>query len=243
MKTSIITSLWAVAAIHLCQCAQPSQAVFPTEFSNQNGNTGDIILADPDEIQQLFRPSAFAGQWQTPVEITGIAFRVADGAPAYSATVPSLQINLSTSARTPETMARSYLANKGADETTVYLHNNIFFSSPDTPPINPFGIQITFDKPFIYDPTKGSLLMDFISGGTSSYSGSALISSQLYHSLSSSPGAAVSPNNPLGAPNTVLPYALITEFSWTPIPEPSTIGLLVTGAAALLLTFGRSKNR
>ena len=57
------------------------QTVVPFGFENQNGNSNDGIFEVGTQIQQLYRGSSLAQRWETPVQITGVAFRVADGTP------------------------------------------------------------------------------------------------------------------------------------------------------------------
>jgi hypothetical protein len=52
------------------------ETVVPFGLENQAGNSNDGILQSPGTFQQLFRASYLQTAWQTPVEITGIAFRV-----------------------------------------------------------------------------------------------------------------------------------------------------------------------
>src|SRR5438105_14427956 len=102
------------------------QAVVPFGLANQNGNGNDSLFEGPGQTQELFRGSYLASQWQTPVAINGIAFRVAHGsASSLQATFPRIEIRFSTSAHTPENMSVFYSVNKGADETTVFLHDNV----------------------------------------------------------------------------------------------------------------------
>ena len=103
----------------------------------------------------------------------GIKFRLATtggtpGAP-FDATIANITINLSTAATDLASASLTFADNVGADNTTVFdgaLH--LTSTSPTkTSGVQPFDVLIQFENPFVYDPTKGDLLLDVFnfSGG------------------------------------------------------------------------------
>jgi hypothetical protein len=87
-------------------------------------------------------------------------------------------------------MSQAYAANRGADEVLVFGHSNVHLVGSGGPGVNPFDLKLTFDQPFLYDPTTGSLLLDF-RVGTPAPGGTRAVDSQSYAQLVGSPAAVV----------------------------------------------------
>jgi hypothetical protein len=222
--------------------AQADRLVVPIGFENQPGNASDGVLFTGGELQQMFRASSLQATWSTPVRITGVAFRVTEGAAAsFNAVVPRIEFRMSTSSRPLEQMSTSYNLNKGLDEMIVYAHDNVVLSGAAGQTVNPFDLKFAFDQPFTYDPAGGNLLMYMNSTGSGA--GGRNIDSHIFGdgiSVGSSPVAYTGNSGP-GGSNSVIPYALINEFTWVAIPEPSVM-LLVLPALVMML-IGASKRR
>jgi hypothetical protein len=220
--------------LHTALAQGTVQSVVPFGLENQSGNGNDTLFATPGQTQQLFRSTYLASQWQTPVEITGMAFRVAAGsARSLQVTIPRVEIRFSTSSRTPENMSTIYVVNKGPNETTVFLHDNVSLSGATGQSVNPFDIRLSFDRPFVYDPVAGNLLMSItLTGG---FLGGAQIDAQGYTSLAASPAGYVTPHtgDQVGA------LAEVTEFSFVPIPEPPVSYLFVAGSFLIIMNLRR----
>jgi hypothetical protein len=156
----ILLAILLSATLYVNALAQgTTQTVLPAGFANTAGNDYDSTLDNGGEIQQLFRGTTLQATWATPVRITAISFRVGNGAGSFNTVASSLDIRLSTSSRTPEQMSPAYAVNRGADEVQVFSHSNVALTGSGNQNLNPFDIQFTLDQPFIYDPTKGSLLL------------------------------------------------------------------------------------
>ncbi|MGZ5545665.1 MAG: hypothetical protein ACXWIU_13415 [Limisphaerales bacterium] len=212
--------------------------VAPGGFENTAGGSGDAILFAQSQMQQLFRASSLAQQWSTPVEITGLAFRNADKQLDYSSTIAQVEIRFSTSSRTPEQLTPFYFNNVGADETTVYLHQNVsLFAAVGNPA--PFDLKFQFDKPFVYDPNNGSLLMYIQTIQPSG--GANTIDSHVFGDLNVSPVAYTGTSGPF-ASGIVAPYGIITEFTWVAIPEPNPGYLLICGVG-IVFSFARLRKQ
>jgi hypothetical protein len=102
--------------------------------------------------------------------ITSIAFRAHSPGIAFSGSVPQLQVNLSTTTKAPDQLSSTFADNVGANDTQVFngslqvsVNNS---SAPDA--VNTFDVVISFSTPFVYDPSKGNLLVDIrnAQGGT-----------------------------------------------------------------------------
>jgi hypothetical protein len=232
MKPIYTIFIAALAACTLSWAGETNQTVFPESFKNEVGD-GALALFTPlvPTYQQLFAPTTFANVWNGPVSISQIAFRVTDGASAFNSTVPHIEIHLSTSLKTPQNMSQTWQENRGVDAAIVYNHDDVSISSPGGDGINPFQVVFRLDQPFTYDPSNGSLLMyiESINGNP----GASSLDAQTFSSLASSPfGSSINQKQ-------VNAYGMITEFTWTSIPEPNAIILLFVG---LCLVVKKVKN-
>jgi hypothetical protein len=160
--------LIAVAtALSTCASAETNTTVSPQGFALQNGNSANALFSGlVPEFQQLFRASHLASDFNGPVAITDIRFRLNEGAfSSMDTVVPRVEIRLSTTAVAPENMSVSYTANRGVDERTVYLRSNVTLSSPGGQAINPFDVEFRLETPFVYDPSAGNLLLYIVNSG------------------------------------------------------------------------------
>jgi hypothetical protein len=226
MKRSILVFLFFLAD---CVFAQTRKTVFPLGFENQPGNSQEATFSGiVPTYQELFRASSLATAWQTPVEITAVAFRVGEGGGPFDATIRHVEIRLSTSAKAPEQMVQSYFSNRGADERVVFVHDNVPILTSSAQPLNPFEVKFQFDTPFRYDPALGHLLMYIANTGPAGpVAHDQSLDSHLY--------GDVNPNVPIasfGGGGFSAPVAggLVTEFTWTTVPEPEVTELLFIGA-------------
>jgi hypothetical protein len=81
---------------------------------------------------------------------------------AFSETLASIQINLSTTNKSPNNLNKTFSKNTGNDETVVYsgsLPLSSAFIGPTGGPMN-FDVVIPLQTPFYYDPAAGNLLLD-----------------------------------------------------------------------------------
>jgi hypothetical protein len=234
-----IVRVAVLVGMALVATAQTNRTVLPPGFENQPGGAYDPLFISSQEFQQIFRASAtFSG----PVEITGIAFRVGSNlGSSFSAVIPRVEIRLSTSSRAPEAMTTSWASNRGSDETIVFSQNNVAFSGAGDQSINPFALRLIFSTPFLYNREAGHLAMD-IRTTVQSGPGNQTIDAKSFQSLSTSPVGSVIPTaDPLL--HLVAPYGLITEFSWTAIPEPTTVGFPVSALSVFLISRGKQLSK
>jgi hypothetical protein len=203
-------------------------------------------LATSARYQQVYAASAFGALIQ-PENITQISFRpdadFAGSSSAFSTTLPSIQIDLSTTSVNPDSLSTAFADNVGTDDTAVFK-GPLSLSSADTGPLNgPRDFDITIDLPnhFRYDPSQGNLLLDVrnFGGGITTV-----------FDLQNAPGDSVSRvgTNGLGGgtvDSTMADFAdtggLVTQFAFA-VPEPP--GLLIFGfGLTVLAVFGRKRRR
>jgi PKD repeat protein len=134
-------------------------------------NAGNISV----RVQHLYGADEFPHA--TPMTITRVRFRPRDYTPStvsWAGGTYQMQIRMSTSPLTPATMSTTYANNHGANVTTVHngavqlLGGNGAAPGPSTP-----YVDLVLTTPFQYDPTQGSLVVDFLSDGAL-YSGGSV---------------------------------------------------------------------
>jgi hypothetical protein len=217
------------------------EIVVPKNLASTEGNsTGDAPFGGgPFRYQQVFDASQFssinlAGGW-----INGMILRADGGSvlggPGYS--VPSLQINFSTTSKLPDGLSSTFAQNVGADDTVVFGPalrgvGALYVNGSSPQPF--YELQaISFSNPFFYDPLRGNLLMDIRnnSGGTGSGAFDAELTS----------GDAISSVIGFSDSQTAFyngSYGLIFDFQVTPVPEPSSMFIFLFGipVGVLMLT-------
>lgn len=130
------------------------------------------------QTQQIYDASFFSG----PTEITGISFRAYPGAApsgffSNTVNVSSLTVALSnTSVSANEASgaqpSTTFSANEGANLTTVFSGAATFTTAATGTGPQPFDYTLNFTTPFLYDPSGGNLLVDFLIPQGASVSGS-----------------------------------------------------------------------
>jgi formylglycine-generating enzyme required for sulfatase activity len=122
--------------------------------------------------QQVYSSNQFGAMPPGGALITALAFRVAEGFPAFGPkTLPSIGISLSTTATQPDGLDSVLGNNIGGDDTTVFS-GSLTLSSAG----NGFGfdVLIPLSRPFHYNPALGNLLLNAsntVSGGISALDG------------------------------------------------------------------------
>ncbi|MFL6520912.1 MAG: hypothetical protein ACJ8NS_11875 [Chthoniobacterales bacterium] len=143
-----------------------ADVVVPNALLPHQGDTGNllpILSPNPIRYQQVFDHTQFATFAAGGEYITQIAFRVHSPGIPFSATISSLQVNLSTTAKAVDGLSPTFAANVGADDTVVFPQASVQFSTSVAGPIDgpqAFDLVITFPTPFHYDPAQGNLLVD-----------------------------------------------------------------------------------
>jgi hypothetical protein len=155
----------------LCFVAASTYAIDPTVVVPNSSRGTETLpsLSFPFDIgphilsmryQQLYAASQFASIGSGGL-ITQIVFRPDTGTgKRFRATLPDVQINLSTTSVADDALSLTFADNVGADDTVVFsgplpLQSKNRGSNPKD-----FDIVINLTTPFFYDPTKGNLLLD-----------------------------------------------------------------------------------
>jgi MYXO-CTERM domain-containing protein len=231
---AVVLALTLSAAV--ANLAHASSVVVPgfdatTEGSGNNGYPFASSFSS-QRYQQVYGASAFSGG---PILITQIAFRPdATFGSAFSTTLPSVQIDLSTTSAAVDGLSTTFANNVGANDTVVFS-GALSLSSADTGPAGgpkAFDIVINLTTPFLYNPALGNLLLDirdFSGGFTTAFDAEPSGTDAMSRVYTESQGVN-SPTANAGEQDTV---GLVTQFTVTVVPEPSSVvfGLALVGAA------------
>jgi hypothetical protein len=162
-----VAAYTAIAAgLFVAGISGAADVVVPNNLGTVQGDTGNlfpILSPQPIRYQQVYDHSQFATFVAGGEYITQMAFRVHAPGIAFTASISSLQVNLSTTAKAPDALSPTFSNNVGADDTVVFPAASVEFStSVAGPPDGPqaFDLVITFATPFHYDPAQGNLLVD-----------------------------------------------------------------------------------
>lgn len=164
-----------------------------------------------------------------------IYFRVDENALAFgSARFSDVEFRLSTSSRQPDGLSALFSENIGADETTVFGRGALTLDWSR----GQFTTGIQFDRPFLYNPAAGNLLLDMRNYGSGDIP--SLDAFDVLGDAISIVGTERGADSQTGGLST---RGLATLF-WVdivPIPEPSTTALLLLSLIALGWNWRRAK--
>lgn len=185
--------------------------------------SGGIIPVTSMRYQQVFQSSEFSA-FGGPSLITRIAFRPdAIFGNAFSSTLSSIRIDLSTTRVAPDALNPAFASNVGADGRTVYDAPLPLSSAPTGlagAPKN-FDIIINLTTPFLYDPAAGNLLLDVrnFGGGSTTYFDAQYTygdsASRMFSTVSGRVDDATGKADSTG---------LVTQFTGFPVPAHSCVG-------------------
>jgi hypothetical protein len=218
--------------------------VVPNANATAPGNSDNrfpFLVNGGMRYQQVFASSQFSAFGGAPQLISEIDLR--NGIfvnQAFTATIPNITIALSTTTKAPDGLSATFADNVGAGNTLVYSGPLTLSSTnanlPDGTKV--FDVAIKFQTPFLYDPTKGNLLLDVdnLTGANSNVGTDFFDAVNLVgDSVSRVFGPEGTPGATSGSPDSL---GLIAQFQFGPagppdVPEPSSLALLALGGAAL----------
>lgn len=214
--------------------ANADTLVVPNYAKDVDANAADgaLLTGTGTRLQNIYNASQFLIAMPEGAIITQIAFRV-DESQRNSLTtiVPSVEIHMSTSPVSANSLSRFFSANTGPDETVVFSSHpvSVTITGSKSGP-NPFQIIFPLQTPFFYDPRRGSLSLD-ISSQKGAFPGLVLDASGDRESVALA--------GPIGSTSSDFPgAALVTELTFQPVPEVKSWQIFVFGAGLLTLARG-----
>jgi len=205
----------------LCLLALPAMAdiIIGNPPDSGSGNSFPFGSAYNAEYQQVYGASDFSG----PILINDLEFfNTQFNSGVNSLPTGNWKIQLSTTSAGVNTITGNFAQNEGSDITTVY-DDNITQAWQ-------FGntLHLLLGKSFLYDPSKGNLLMDVVTSGVTNPSGSVFFdvnsTGNLFSRVYCSGGVACGSNGTVQNG-----YGLVTGFSGNGVPEPGTLLMMGTG--------------
>lgn len=203
----------------------------------QNGNLYFKPFDQAGRLQQLYSSDGFSDlALSGGGTISSIFFRVdATDGRSFHSTIPSFQLNISTTARSVDGLSAVFEENVGANDMIAIGPTSISIAGLGGGGSTSFDIGFDLrEHPFFYNPADGNLLLDFrinegLPGIPNVFGVAILDAFEIEGDSVSSVFASGSSQLPSGQVSTL---GLATRFTITPIPEPSSLILL--GLTSLL---------
>jgi hypothetical protein len=225
-----------VAALGICNLAsgQVIGVVSPSATATTEGNDSSAPSLVPARIQHLIPASDFANLPASQRRLVAFNFR-ADATQNQSISWNNGGERVWMSTTSLNTLTTNFDSNHGVDRTLVHdgdLPFPLLATGPAGGPKN-FAAGTRLNTPFVYDPSKGNLLIDRLIFGVNP-SAIATIDTQLtsFNRFL----VSTNPNSPTGILASELP---VHRFEF--VPEPSTFA--ITGFMSVILLAWHRRSR
>jgi hypothetical protein len=239
-RIMLVSGLLGLISTH----ANAADYVVPPAYANASGTGGAsfTLLTSDYTGQQAYAASLFSGLPVGSV-IDGFRLRLAPGQPTVTSVVTSsnFDISIGPSAFPPGSLSTSTAGNQGpgtvlARSGPITFPANSFVGGAGP---NPFGPLISFTTPYTY--TGSDLLLTF---SDTAFSSSIICDATAGLSTTTAQGRQnVGVYNSSTLPQSFNGFAMIVEFHYVPVPEPSAPMLsgLTLLAGLAYRSFGRRR--
>jgi len=228
-----------IIAMHISMSAQAVMVVAPGAAASIEGDTYNVypFRLEPEAIyQQLYDASLFGGQSGI---VEQILFRI-DSLGSPGSSTFDLEVRLSHTSVTPDTMSTTFADNIGTDEMVVLSGVSEVSSGTITPGVNPFDVVLDINDIFLYNGVDNLLLQitifESLGGSTpwldavsSSFPGGDLMQ-RLWNFNIDDP---IIPGNDITTGIMLEPRGLVTAFEISAVPIPPALYLFGTGLIGL----------
>lgn len=239
LRPSYVLSCAALAAATILTAipaaAETINVVSPPEFASTAApNAAGDYPNVPVFFQAIDRADVFGGLPGGAGFLNAISIRPDEQAPVGTqASFDRLQIQVGTTTVDPANMSNTFADNRTGPLTLVYdgpWSGEVTNPDPAGPATRPFDYVFPFDDRFLYNPADGNLIVEWtIEGPTSTLPGNSLGSDAAFnysgpqnYKWTDDLGA----DSPVGAGE----FAIVTQYSFTPVPEPNTAALVAVGS-------------
>jgi hypothetical protein len=214
VRQPLATFLTAVIVAAVPAVAIADLRVVPGGNTAVEGNTNNVFpfgtsgcCPQSMRYQQVFAASEFG----RPRLLTRIAFRADSAVGARGPTTNPVEISLSTTAAAPDGLSATFANNVGSDAAIVYSGSLTLSTTAPGPAGGPklFDVVIIFQHPFLYDPSRGNLLLD-VKNFSPDFGSTIFLDSELTAGDSTSRAFAFSATAPVAAVRDTL--GLIARF-------------------------------
>src|SRR6266702_256932 len=220
--------------------------IVPSDLANAYGNGGSTVPFDTTatgtaRYQQVYDASQFTSQAPAGAFIKLLVFRVDESVEGFQSVLPSIQIDLSTTAKAPDALSPIFAQNVGVDDRVVFGTGPLSIHSIGAGGPGTWDIIIPLATPFFYLPSAGNLLMDvrnFGGGSSTPFDGVHTAGDSVSSVYAYTGDGTGSVNSTSGR---VFTFGLATLFEVTPVPEPASLSLLILGFCAIALAARRCK--
>ncbi|MEM7412942.1 MAG: hypothetical protein AAF430_22110 [Myxococcota bacterium] len=236
-RASMCATTFLVVCLAWASGVAAATLVTPPEFENEEAGYIGVRFRGESRTQHIFAASMFgAGE----MEISGVRFRRSPFETIFFQNFDQVEIVLSTTSVAPDQQSSAFAANRGADAAVVRDGPlSIRSQSSDNRSPSPFEVEVPFANPFRYDPALGNLLLEWkVTGqdGVVVWLDADTDGDSRYNvGFASGPDADQA--------EFLLPFGLVTQFEFTPVPEPSTGLLVALGVSGMGMPNGIARRR
>jgi len=213
--------------------ARAGQTIYlPTRGPGNSSLVAPFQTSSSSRLQQVYAQESFLGIPPTlAFLIHGVSFEIDESSFGFDEILPEVQVNLSTTSKSPDGLSTIFSENVGADETVVFGRGPLHLRGNLA-----VGPGFMFDRPFLYDLSAGNLLLDIRNFGPGNAS-----PLDAFDARGDSISIVVGDADATSGFAFTRGLATVFWVDIVPIPEPSTIALMVLGMLALAWRLRRAK--